>query len=356
MRKYSRPAPADQHAAHMRPLIFVPLLVIAAIPALRAWDYDGHRAVNLAALASLPPDFPAFVTEKNARERIAFLSGEPDRWRNATQDQPLKHVNGPDHFIDFEDLAPLDLTPATLSEFRYVHTAQLFQARATHPERFPAIDPETNKDRTRELVGYLPWAITESYARLKSAFSYLKAYEEAGTADEIANARANVVHLMGVMGHYVGDGSQPLHTTRHYNGWVGENPQGFTTARTFHAWIDGGFLGKTGGLSVPALERSVKPAQRLATVVRSSGRDPIFDHTLDYLLEQFALVEPLYALEKAGALSPENARAHEGRAFLEARLLAASHMLGSLWITAWKEAPPDTYLRAQLLSRQASKP
>ena len=40
---------------------------------------------------------------------------------------------------------------------------------------------------------------------------------------------------MGVMGHYVGDGSQPLHTTVHFNGWVGDNPKGYTTKQTFHA-------------------------------------------------------------------------------------------------------------------------
>jgi len=55
------------------------------------------------------------------------------------------------------------------------------------------------------------------------------------------------------MGHFVGDGAQPLHTTKHYNGWVGENPKGFTTQTTFHAWIDGGYFRKTGGIKVQTL-------------------------------------------------------------------------------------------------------
>jgi hypothetical protein len=337
----------------MRTILFAALLASLATASLSAWDYDGHRAVNLTALASLPTDFPRFVHADAARERIAFLSGEPDRWRNVPQDLPLKHASSPDHFIDFEDLTPHDLTPGKVSEFRYVYTAQIFQARAAHPERFPAIDPEKNKDRSRELIGYLPWAITESYSRLKSAFSYLKAYEEAGTPEEIANAQSNILYVMGVMGHYIGDGSQPLHTTKHYNGWVGENPQGFTTARTFHSWIDGGFLAKSGGVSVPALSQSVKPATRLAMTANTSGRDPIFEHAMQYLLTQFTLVEPLYALEKAGKLNPEKPESKEGKVFLETQLLAASHMLGSLWLTAWQEAPPDTYLRGQLLARQA---
>jgi hypothetical protein len=318
-----------------------------------AWDYEGHRVVNLTALASLPTDFPAFVKDPAARERIAFLSGEPDRWRNVP-DLPLKHASSPDHFIDFEDLEPLGLSAATISEFRHVYTSQIFLARAARPDRFPDFDPAKNKDRTRELAGYLPWTITEFYARLKSAFSYLKAYEEGGgTPEEIANAQANIVYLMGVMGHYVGDGAQPLHTTKHYNGWVGDNPKGYTVDRKFHSWIDGGFLGKSGGLKLAQLEQQVKPARRLATVAAPSGRDPIFEHAVTYLLDQFAHVEPLYALEKAGKLNPDNTASKEGKTFLEGQIVAAGHMLGSLWLTAWQEAPPDTYLRGQLLARQA---
>ena len=62
----------------LRPLL--PLLLIA-LPCSRAgaWDYPGHRIVNELALASLPADFPAFVRDPAAAERIAFLSGEIGR-------------------------------------------------------------------------------------------------------------------------------------------------------------------------------------------------------------------------------------------------------------------------------------
>ena len=49
-----------------------------------AWDYEGHRAVNELALASLPPDFGGFELTPALKDRIAFLAGEPDRWRNVT--------------------------------------------------------------------------------------------------------------------------------------------------------------------------------------------------------------------------------------------------------------------------------
>src|SRR5262245_42775886 len=100
---------------------FAVLLTFAAIvvhPA-RAWDYEGHRTVNQLALAALPTNFPAFVKTPEVRERIAFLGGEPDRWRNITDDQALPHFNNPDHYLDIEQLADYGLTPETVPAYRY---------------------------------------------------------------------------------------------------------------------------------------------------------------------------------------------------------------------------------------------
>ncbi len=319
----------------------------------RAWDYEGHRTINQLALAALPREFPDFVRTPEARERIAFLSGEPDRWRN-TADLALRHVNTPDHFIDLEDLADASIALSQLNEFRYAFVVQFAAARAAHPERFPTIDPEKNKDRTRELPGLLPWAIAEACAKLKSQFSYLKAYEKNGTPEEIANARANIIYVMGVMGHLVGDAAQPLHTTKHFNGWIGSNPPHYTTARTCHAWIDGGFFQKTGGLSLAALAPRVKPAEPLPPPQEPGERSARFVQVLNYISAQQAQVETLYQLEKDGLLAIDNPAVTKGRAFLENQLLLAGNMLGSLWLTAWREAPPDTYLLSQLTQRQAA--
>jgi hypothetical protein len=339
----------------MRQLFSLPVFIATTIfcTTAHAWDYEGHRVVNHLALASLPAEFPEFVRTPEARERIAFLSGEPDRWRNIP-DLTLRHINAPDHFIDIEDLDEAGIALSQLSEFRYSFVAQLAAARTAHPERFPAIDPEKNKDHTRELVGFLPWSITEAYTKLKSQFSYLKAFEEHGTPEEIANARANILYVMGVMGHYVGDAAQPLHTTKHYNGWVGENPNGYTAARTFHAWIDSGFLQKTGPLSVATLTPRLKPASFLLPPREMAGRGAIFVNVLNYIVEQQTKVEPLYRLEKNGQLTADNPQASVGREFLESQLLIAGNMLGSLWLTAWQEAPPDTYLVSQLVQRKAA--
>src|SRR5882724_6741836 len=147
----------------MKILRLATLVTVFAIGSLsvHAWDYEGHRAVNQLALAALPTNFPAFALTPEARERIAFLAGEPDRWRNITDDQALAHFNAPDHYLDLEQLEDYGLTPATVPALRYDLVAKLAVARALHPEKFAPIDPAHNKDHTRQLVGFAPWAITE---------------------------------------------------------------------------------------------------------------------------------------------------------------------------------------------------
>jgi hypothetical protein len=324
---------------------------------LGAWDYEGHHAINELALASLPREFGGFTLTPVMKRRIEFLGGEPDRWRNMG-DLPLKHFNSPDHYIDLEDLKLYGLSPETLPLMRYDFAAEIVKARAAHPDRFPPIDPAKDADHTRELDGFLPWAITEYYGKLKSCFSYLKTFQKyGGTPEEIANAQANVIYAMGVMGHYVGDGSQPLHTTVHFNGWIGDNPHGYTTSLKFHAWIDGGYFRATGGTKAQTLLGRIRPAERIA---KAETPDGVFRAVVAYLVEQNKLVEPLYELEKEGKLTGEGDQGLAGRPFLEGQLVKAGQKLGDIWYTAWLEAPEDQYLEGQLeqrnLTNAPSKP
>jgi hypothetical protein len=338
----------------MRPLLCFASAVVSfatfCSPAA-AWDYAGHRIVNQTALASLPADFPAFVREPAAAERIAFLAGEPDRWRNVT-DLPIKHANGLDHYIDLEELPHAGLDPATVPSLRMEFALAFAAGRAAHADKFPAVDPTKNADHTREWPGFAPWAVAEYYGKLKSGFSYLKVYEELGTAEEIANARANLVYVMGVMGHIVGDLAQPLHTTVHHHGWAGENPHGYTQVTKIHSWIDGGLIART-GITVEDVRPGVQAAGVQPTMPGDDGRDPIFAAVMDYLVAQNARVEPLYQLEKAGKIGPESADLAEGRAFVCEQLRVGGEMLGTLWRTAWENTVPDVYLRDQLLKRRA---
>jgi hypothetical protein len=332
---------------------------LACPDAARAWDYEGHRVISQLALGALPADFPAFVRSPAAQERIAFLSGEADRWRNVPEELPFSHVNGPDHYLDMEELDLYGLDAATLPVFRYDFAAKLALARAARPERFPPIDPARNRDHTRELIGFLPWTIAEYCGKLKSGFSYLKALQEGGTPEEIANAEQNIIYVMGVMAHFVGDSTQPLHTTIHHHGWVGENPHGYATDRNIHQWIDGDYFRKTGGLKLETMKGKIRPAQVVATPAKP---EDLFTSIMAHLVEVHQQLEPLYQLYKDGKLTGSDEKGMEGKAFLEGQLVKGGQLLGNLWCSASQQVPEDKYLKDQLAKRKggsnlpASKP
>ena len=332
----------------MNKLILALSTLLLVSPLARAWDYEGHRVVNQLALATLPTNFPAFARTPEAADRIAFLAGEPDRWRNG--DLPLQHCQEPEHFMDMEELDQLGFKADMLPVFRYDFVSEVAAARKAHPE---FNRPGEDAAHKYVWVGLLPWAVTENYDKLKSCFSCLKAFEEnGGTPEEIANAQANIVYVMGIMGHHVGDASQPLHTTIHHHGWVGDNPHGYSTRPSFHSWIDGGYFLKIGGANTNALLGKLRPAQ----IVRINGRpaksEEIFQTIVLFLQDQHKLVEPLYQLEKEGKFSGEGEKGLEGRAFLEGQLLKSGQLLGDMWYSAWQQAPPDTFLIRQLEKRK----
>ena len=189
------------------------------------------------------------------------------------------------------------------------------------------------------------------YREVKSAL-YPKAFQDhGGTPEEIANAQQNILYVMGVMGHYVGDCSQPLHVTKHHHGWVGDNPHGYATNSSIHAWIDGGFFRKAGGIKIELLTGTIRPARIVGDPTKP---DDLFKQVMAYLQETYKQVEPLYQFNKDGKLQPESERANEGRAFLEGQLVKGGQMLGNLWFSAWQQATEDKYLIRSLTERKAA--
>jgi hypothetical protein len=332
--------------------LFCGLIFLAALKSF-AWDYEGHRMVNQVALASLPTNSPSFLRTSAAQERIAFLAGEPDRWRNTTELR-LQHAQEPEHFIDIEELALCGMTPTTLPPFRYDFVAKVAAAHLAHPELFP---PGRDDPAHKYVwVGLLPWALTENYAKLKSAFSYLKTFEEnGGTAEEILNAQENIIYIMGVMGHYAGDASQPLHTTIQHHGWIGANPKHYSTKTSIHGWIDGGYIRKV-GINFSELKSRVHPARAFSSTSPNASSADVFPKVISFIVAQHKLVEPLYALDRDGDFSDEGEAGSKGRAFITQQLLAGGQFLGDLWISAEQSATTDSFLKSQLMKRKLAEP
>ena len=290
------------------------------------WSGAGHRTITELALDLLPPEAPAWLRESDVRTQIAYQSNEPDRWRG-TRIDVLTNENGPDHFLDVELLAKTGHTLQALPRMRYEFVAEV--ARATPVDDKPKRGVSKFK---KDEVGYLPYAIVEHQAKLVSSFNTLRILEASGGAGreaEVAVARANAIHEMGQLSHFVGDAAQPLHSTIHHHGWVGENPDDFTTDKGFHSYIDG---------DVVALHKlNVTALAELGRGMVAMKQDKVFDEAIALIERSFAAMRPLYVLEKSGELKKE-----AGKVFIRERMADGASVLSGMYWAAWIASEPSS--------------
>ena len=284
-------------------------LVLQPLPA-GAWGNEGHRLINRLAASSLPADVPAFLRSESAINEIEYLGPEPDRWRSRAEPE-LSAAQAPEHFIDLEPADALGPLPRNRLDFE----AKVFAA-GQRPEK----------------IGLQPWETVEVWERLKAA---LREYRNLSAAkQDTRGVEAAVLFYAGWLGHYVGDGSQPLHTTDKYNGWVGPNPNGYTTAHQIHWQFEGPF--------VAANEHEAEVRARMTAPQAIDG--DIFSSYVAYLRHTATYVEKVYQLDKAGGFV--GAGSAESRDFTADRLAAGASMLRDMIYTAWIDSAkpvPDPY-------------
>ena len=288
---------------------FTALILISLMPAQQAfaWGVDGHHMINRLAGMNLPNDVPSFLRSTEGLNALEYYAPEPDHWRGRGEPQ-LADESAPDHFIDLERVVLLGPLPRN----RYDYVRALVPLQAAHPDLL----------LTAERVGTQPYQTVEMYERLKSAMRDYRLL----TADKLDTKplEAEIVFLAGILGHYVGDGSMPLHTSIYPNGWSGPNPNGYTTDHHIHALFESVFVGANVRIG------------DLAPLVK--GDEPkvlgdVFDDYVAYLRHSNTLVEKTYQLEKAGAFTGEGTP--EGKAFAEGRLAAGATELRDMIYTAW---------------------
>jgi hypothetical protein len=286
--------------------------VFAQPQAAHAWGNEGHRLINRLAASTLPADVPAFLRSEAAVNEIEYLGPEPDRWRSPAEPE-LSAAQAPEHFIDLELADALGPLPRLRLDFE----ARVFAA-GERPEK----------------IGLQPWETTEVWERLKAA---LREYRNLTAArQDTRPVEQAILFYAGWLGHYVGDGSQPLHTTIQYNGWVGPNPHGYTTGHQIHWQFEGPFVATN--IHEPEVRARM-------TAPRAIDGD-IFDSYVAYLRQTATCVERVYQLEKAGGFA--GAGTDESREFTAERLAAGASMLRDMIYTAWlrsAEPAPDPYGR-----------
>lgn len=306
----------------LAPLALAPLalatVVLAPGPAL-AWGSMGHRIIGMVAVEALPLEAPAFLRTPTAASDVGELSREPDLVKGAGKMFDQDH--SPGHFVDLEDDGRI-LGGPTL--------ATLPATRAEYEAALQAAGVDSWK------AGYLPYSIVETWQRLAKDFGYWRAVKAAEARETDFDRRAwyaefrrrregLILATIGELSHYVGDGSQPLHVTAHYNGWGDyPNPKGYTRAR-IHEPFEAALVFNT-----------VKPQAVAAALGPFSPCEcAIEKRVADYLAATGLQVEPLYILEKAGGLTPGDPR---GTAFATARMAVGATELRDLIVEAWRAA------------------
>jgi len=280
-------------------------VTVVGLPALVfGWGEAGHRITGEAAALEMPASAPAFF--RNASRQLAYLNPEPDRWRDRgerTLDPALEGATAPDHFIDLEMASPTVLAEALKA-----------------PDRYGYLDSLSSAGVKGVTMGLLPFRMLELSQQLRQDFREWRAAPDS-TKPFI---EARIIDDAGILGHYVADGSNPAHTTIHYNGWAGPNPNGYATDKRFHSRFESAYVGANIKVAdvVSRLDTTARVFPDLRTAI------------VAYLHETNAQVERLYQLDKAHPFDA-NTTAPEDKAFTVERLAAGARMLRDIWWTAW---------------------
>ena len=280
-----------------------------------AWGSTGHRVVTTEALRGLPATTPSVLRSVEFVADAAEWAREPDRWRLAgTPHDEMRDVN---HFAYADDDGRLgggpmfSALPATRDAF-----AQAVRKAGGDPEK----------------VGYLPYAILDAWQQVAKDFVYWRA-DRAGlkyARDPRALAwlegdrrrrESQLAFDIGVLSHYVGDATQPMHLSVHHDGWgAGPNPDGFTLEKG-HVPYEGPY---TAGVVTPEAVRAAMAAPR--------DTGPSAQAVGAYLDTASKETRVWFALEKAGAFKPGDAR---GVRYTTGRLATGAAMLRDMIAAAW---------------------
>ncbi|MHB8147765.1 MAG: phospholipase C/P1 nuclease family protein, partial [Vulcanimicrobiaceae bacterium] len=292
----------------------------------RAWGMLGHMLINRLAVQKLPTSMPAFVRSPAAIAEIAALGPEEDNIKGAGESWDADHDAG--HFVDIGDdgsiagVVRLNGLPASMRAY-----ADALAGAHTSPYR----------------VGYVPYTIMDGFERVRMDFAYWRVdvymathARTAAARGQFASARAlrEVLTLrdIGDWGHFVADGSQPLHITIHYNGWGRyPNPHGYTR-KHIHAFFESTFVDRYAKAGAVA---SRIPAYKPAGPQHLLSQSELGSMVGSYLEGTAGAVQPLYQLYGSGDFQRGSTRAI---AFTDAQLARGATMYRNLVALAWQNS------------------
>jgi hypothetical protein len=297
---------------------FLVLTAAAPSPAL-AWGSKGHRIIGELAAQNFPAAIPAFLRTPEAIAAIGELAREPDRSRDAGQ--PHDNDSDPGHFVDVMDNGTILGGPLL---------ARLPPSRQDYDTALRALGT------TEYKAGWLPYSVMDGWQQLVKDFVLWRA--DVAGVKSVKNTAADQKWLLqdrrlretltlrdlGVWAHYVGDASQPLHVSVHYNGWGNfPNPEAFANAPNIHARFETQFVDKN--INETDVAARLRPYRACTCAVAA--------HVATYLAATQGEVLMVYRLDKAGAF---DGATPEAKAFVAARLAEGAAMLRDLVVDAWE--------------------
>ena len=305
----------------MRPLRSALLAAAFAVSSLSAghafaWGSTGHRLIGQVAIETLPVDLPAFLHTREASDAVGELAREPDRSRGAGQ--PHDADLDPGHFIDLTDdgktLGGNPIAAMPTNRFEYEVTLH-------------------NAGTTVTKGGYLYYNLLDGYEQLAEDFAYYRIetiaakqwtdpQQKAWLAADLKLREAILIRDLGWWAHFVGDASQPMHVSIHYNGWGDyPNPNNYTQDK-IHLPFEGAFV------QANVTKAGVRAAMAPPTVCAG----PIQACVAAYLSTTLTTVEPVYKLWTSGAFTAKDPRA---MGFATERVAAGAAALRDLVTKAW---------------------
>jgi hypothetical protein len=293
-----------------------------------AWGTKGHTIVNHLAAASFAGRMPAFVTQPSSIYEIAYLGPELDTLKDSGESWDDDYDTG--HYLDLMDdgtiagVVRIDAMPKNRQEFnRVLETAH------------------TNEYQQ----GYLPYAMLDGWQQLRKDFAYWRvddylAQHGATPALRLRGQQNRAIEEslirrdLGVWGHFVGDGSQPLHVTVHFNGWGKyPNPNGYTDDRHTHSMFESAFVNRY--VSESMVAKLMKPQSAFPAPAALLSQETVMASIMQYLSASAQTVPHLYDIEKAGGFAKGSP---DAVAFAASRLAVGATELRDLSVLAWQDS------------------
>lgn len=268
-------------------LIMIGSCVALHAASAQAWDSRTHELITRLAIDALPPGTLKASFERDSAQLEEF-SIEPD-----TVLRPLYgKAEGYRHYIDLEEFG----------DDPFAHL---------NPDK-RAMDQSVGNE-TLQRSGILPWAIEDEASKTASAW-------RSGDCGE-------AIRHAGYLAHYIGDASQPLHTTKFYDGLTGAD-------RGMHARLEA---------AVDHRVREIEAASR--GKVHPQRIDSVWAAVMAELQQSHPLIQQVVDADRATHAETGNDRPAYTRALMAReqdmvvrQIDDAASVLASVWMYEWSQA------------------